>query len=106
MKFVAYQIADISTAHVTESDMEAMSRMDFPGRLAELDPLEGNGAGPGVILSVGDRTTYEARLGGYRRCGMSDAFRSIMEELVKQGIPYVRFDRDGEYVDGAQEFDW
>lgn len=106
MKFTTYLIADISTAHITQSDAAILRDPSVPGRLAELDALHGEDGGPGMILSVGTVADHVGRVDEYRFRGLSDAFIAIMGELARREIPYVRFDRDGETVDGAQTFVW
>lgn len=106
MEFQIYKIADVSTAHITQADAEILAQPTTPGRVAALDNVEEDGS-PGMILSVPmDAACGKDRADEYRRLGLSAAFIGLMDDLTAQGIPYVRFDRDGARVIGAPEFVW
>lgn len=97
-EFKIYQMADVSTGHITEEDGELMMRRDAPFRTAVVD------GATGAIFYVQD-----LGIEGYqemKKFGFSNAFIAIFKALNKQGIPYVRLDGDGYNVDGAPEFEW
>jgi hypothetical protein len=98
-------MADISTRHITRADADVLEDPSTPGHLAALDQINGDGS-PGMILHVAPKADQGERVEAYRARGLSEAFIALMSELSRQGIPYVRFDRDGEDVDGSPAFEW
>ncbi len=108
-KFETYQIADISTAHITRGDAEIMGNPEGPCHVAKIDGTASltHDTSPGDIFVVPlDEANFKEQLANLAAFGYSQQFLDLMTELHKQRIPYVRFDRDGGEVEGAPTFEW
>ena len=97
MKFETHTIADVSTQHITLEDGDRIAVNKAPCQIAAYDH------GGLFYIPGGDLTEKDIRLAFDE---MSDAFVSLMVELWKQEIVYVRFDADASEVEGAPVFDW
>lgn len=98
MQFEVFSYADISTAYLEESDLNLVATA--PGHIAQLD------GGEGDFLTVPAKDNppepldvWKARVAEH---GLSQRFVDIMLALREQGIPYVRFDRDGGSLEGYE----
>lgn len=99
MTFTIYQCADIRTTHITARDGALLETAEFPGLVADFET--------GALVAVFvNEDLFERQIEELKSAGFSEAFLNIMKELHKQGIPYVRFDGDGEEVEGAPVHDW
>lgn len=85
-----YKVLDISTAHITEMDVEMLRlekslsyKLDEYGWLVYLDEIGENW-----------------------HASMSEAFRDILKEAKELGCDYVRFDRDGRTYQELPVFNW
>ena len=98
MQFKVYSYADISTAYLEPSDLDLLATA--PGHIARLDGGEGDffvvPAKENAVEPLGD---WKARAVEH---GLSQRFLNIMLALRDQQIPYVRFDRDGGFVEGCE----
>lgn len=100
MTFEKYEMADISTAYLAESDLELLLRFDCPTRFAETD------GGFGTFHWVpDDDSLFEEDMQHAVEFGLSDRFVTIMRHLRSARIPYVRFDADGGEIDGMSRTD-
>ena len=105
MKFATMQYADVATHYLPESDLPKLETA--PCHLAEVTgrrlPSDSVKIEYGSIFWVpSDKAgwaTFEAEA---LQFGMSDRFISIMREAHLQKIPYIRFDCDGEEVEGLE----
>lgn len=93
MKFEIIGYADVSTAYLEEQDLDLLETA--PHHLAEVD--DGAGTILYVPLDDEDLKRFEQKS---REHGLSDRFRQIIEELYRQQVCYVRFDRDGGEIEG------
>lgn len=111
MKFETEKYADVSTVHVKQKDMELLESLaDFPKEnnghdlpLYILTYKEGAFVRFSPSRIVEDIATVTPQLLG---AGFSFAFIKIIGAAAKQGIAMVRFDCDGQEIEGAQKFDW
>lgn len=93
LQFKFQVFVDISTAHLRESDWDLLSTA--PNHLATLDGNEGD-----FFYLPCDDDTLNDSLELLRAHGMSPEFLAIFEELYRQGVAYVRFDRDADITPG------
>lgn len=93
LQFKVQVFADISTAHLRESDLALLSTA--PNHLATLDC----GRGDFFYLPCEEETLGES-LELLKDHGMSPEFLAIFEELYRQGVAYVRFDGDADITPG------
>lgn len=92
------QYIDISTAHIHQKDAESMADpKTFPGLAYNYEE------GAWIHVPVDDT---EDQLSYYVDFGSSPALINILREAAKQGIGWVRFDRDGEVHENFPTFDW
>ncbi len=96
MKFVIQQYAYISTACITESDLDLVSCDDAPNHMAE----HNTGRASFFYSPTADKAVCQRFVAEARSFGFSERFIAIMLDLSRQGIPYARFDADGGEVDG------
>lgn len=101
MKFQTRAVADVSTRHITKLD-GALLRPGAPYHLGEI--ADGNGSLFYVPMS--DLTSSQEVHDTLKAHGFSNAFVNIFLELRRQELGYVRFDVDGDEVEGAPEFEW
>ena len=93
MKFEIMQYADISTGYLEGSDLELISDRGCPMHIAEED----DGRGSFFYVSD-DEEIFGENIARARTFGLSERFISIMRELHRQKVPYVRFDSDGSCI--------
>ena len=98
MKFQTQQYAHISTAYLTESDLDLISRTDAPNHMAEHDTGRASFFFPPTL----DRAVRQHFAEESRAFGLSKKFITIMLGLSRQEIQYVRFDADGESIEGLE----
>lgn len=98
MKFAIQQYANISTAYITESDLDLVSCVDAPNHIAEHD----TGRASFFYSPTADKAVSRRFVAEARAFGLSERFTTIMLELSRQGIPYVRFDAEGGDVHGLE----
>lgn len=111
MKFETEKYADVSTGHVKQKDMELLEA------LAD-GPKENNGHDlPLYILTYKEGAfvrfsptrivdDIETVIPSFIAAGFSIPFTKIIGAAAKQGIAMVRFDSDGQEIEGAQTFNW
>jgi hypothetical protein len=106
-EFDIYQLADVSTKHITKEDGSLIGRLDAPGHVACIDPEGAESGSPGDIFAVlQDSGNHRRQMAQLREFGFSREFRRIFRALYRQRIPYVRFDGGSSEADGLPEFDW
>lgn len=92
-KLTVYQIADVSTGHVTAEDGKKMGHDTHA--IAQV-----NGE-YGTIFSTSPESVEHMVQAGY-----SAAMLIIVQHAQAQGIPYIRFDADGDIIPDWPTFDW
>jgi len=106
-EFDIYQVADVSTKHITKEDGRLIGRLDAPGHIASIDPEDAESESPGDIFAVlQDSGNHRRQMAELLEFGFSRAFLRIFRALYRQRIPYVRFDGGSGNVDGLPEFAW
>jgi hypothetical protein len=97
MTFETYEVADISTGYLDESDLELLLRFDCPTRFAETD------GGFGTFHWVpDDNNMFEEDMQRASDFGLSGRFVVIMRHLRAARIPFARFDADGGEIEGME----
>jgi hypothetical protein len=97
MNFERYEVADISTAYLEETDLELLLRFDCPTRFAETD------GGFGTFHWVpDDDSMFEEDMRRASEFGLSERFVAIMRHLRAARIPFARFDADGGEIEGME----
>ena len=100
MIFEKYEVADVSTRYLEESDLPLLLQIHCPTRIAETD------GGFGTFHRVSDDDQlFEEDLQHASAFGLSGRFVSIMRHLRATKIPYVRFDADGGEIQGVERTD-
>jgi hypothetical protein len=94
-KFETQRMADVCTSYLAPSDLKLIGKEDCPMRVAEVDGHYG------TIFLVPTEELDE-RLDDAEQFGLSARFVHIISELAEQKISYVRFDADGDAVDGLE----
>jgi hypothetical protein len=98
--FEKYEVADVSTGYLKESDLPLLLQIDCPTRIAETD------GGFGTFHRVSDDDQlFEEDLQNASSFGLSGRFVSIMRHLRAAKIPCVRFDADGGEIRGVERTD-
>jgi hypothetical protein len=98
--FEKYEIADVNTGYLEESDLPLLLQIHCPTRIAEID------GGFGTFHRVSDDDQlFEEDLQYAASFGLSGRFVSIMRHLRAAKIPYVRFDADGGEIQGVKRTD-
>jgi hypothetical protein len=106
-EFDIYQVADVSTKHITKEDGSLIGRLEAPGHIACIDPEDAESGSPGDIFAVlQDSGNHRRQMAELREFGFSREFLRIFRALYRQRIPYVRFDGGSGEADGLPEFDW
>src|SRR5208282_3649548 len=104
-EFDIYQVADVSTKHITKEDGSLIGRLEAPGHIACIDPEDAESESPGDIFAVlQDSGNHRRQIAELREFGFSRAFLRIFRALYRQRIPYVRFDGGSGEVEGLPEF--
>ena len=98
MTFSKSVFADISTKYFAKTDLPLLLDKDAPYHLANED--DGNGS----FFFVPDDPYYfeEEMIPGLKTMGFSDRFLEVVAELFRQGIRYVRFEGDGDDIEGLE----
>lgn len=99
MVFSLISYADISNGYLNEKDRELLLDPAAPQHIANLD------GGWGALFYTPDKDVpeaCEAFPARAREFGFSERFIEIMMELSRQDIRYVRFDADGDEIDGLE----
>jgi hypothetical protein len=96
--FETYEVADVSTGYLEESDLPLLLQIHCPTRIAETD----GGFGTFHRVSDDDDQLFEEDLQHATSFGLSGRFVSIMRHLRAAKIPYVRFDADGGEIQGME----
>jgi hypothetical protein len=97
MTFETYEVADISTGYLDESDLELLLCFDCPTRFAETD------GGFGTFHWVpDDDSMFEEDMQRASDFGLSGRFVAIMRHLRAARIPFARFDADGGEIEGME----
>ena len=100
MIFEKYEIADVSTGYLEESDLPLLLQIDCPTRIAEID------GGFGTFHRVSDDDQlFEEDLQYAASFGLSGRFVSIMRHLRAAKTSYVRLDADGGEIQGVERTD-
>ena len=100
MTFTKYEIADISTGYLEQSDLPLLLNVDCPTRFGETD------RGYGTFHWITDDDgVFEEDMQHLVEFGLSERFIAIMRDLRAARIPYVRFDSDGGEIEGLVRTD-
>lgn len=99
MEFKQYPYADVSTGFLPESDHDLLLLHNSPHHLATHDEFYGAFF---YTLSDVEPETVENFCQKAREVGLSDRFVEIMVEASRQGIQMVRFDCDGDMIEGLE----
>jgi hypothetical protein len=105
-EFDIYQIADVSTLHITKEDRSLIGRLGAPGHIACIDPEFGERWSPGDVFAVLQDSGYHRKqIAELKEFGFSSAFLRIFRALHRQRVQYVRFDSGSGEANGLPEFD-
>lgn len=88
----------VSTSHITVEDTEILSELAALNHAIILKEYE-----EGCWIDLAHSTSL---LGESAVEPMSEAFKHIVQVFQEKGYRYLRFDRDGDVIDGLIEFDW
>ncbi len=101
MKFSTYPFIDVSTGFLLESDHDLLLLDNGPNHLATHDEFCG-----AFFYTLPDTRpeTVEGFAKEARNFGLSDRFVEIMVEASRQGMQLVRFDCDGDMIEGLEVF--
>jgi hypothetical protein len=99
MKFKTYPYIDISTGFLPQSDHDLLLMNDAPHHLATHDEFCG-----AFFYTLADieLETVEAFSEKARTFGLSNRFIEIMVEASRHEIQLVRFDCDGDMIEGLE----
>ena len=97
MKFIAYPYIEVSTGFLPRSDHDLLLMNDAPHHLATHD--EFCGALFYTLLNT-EPCTVEDFSEKAREFGLSNQFIKIIVEASRQEIQLVRFDCDGDRIEG------
>jgi hypothetical protein len=102
MEFKGYRYIDVSTGFLPQSDHDLLLERDAPNHLATHDEFCG-----AIFYTLPDLEpdAVEAFTEQARAFGLSDRFAEIMVEASRQSIQLVRFDCDGDMVEGLELID-
>ncbi|GGG86607.1 DUF5983 family protein [Edaphobacter dinghuensis] len=99
MEFKTYRYIDVSTGFLPQSDHDLLLMHNAPQHLATHD--EFYGAFFYTLLDI-DAGTIETFTQEARDFGLSDRFIEIIVEASRQGMQMVRFDCDGDMIEGLE----
>jgi hypothetical protein len=99
MNFTTYPYIDVSTGFLPQSDHDLLLMNNAPHHLATHDEFCGSFFY--TLLNI-DPETVEDFSAKAREFGLSDQFIEIMVEATKQEIQLVRFDCDGDMIEGME----
>lgn len=99
MKFTTYPHINVSTGFLPQSDHELLLIHNAPHHLATHD--EFFGAFFYTLMDL-EPQGLEDFAKEAREFGLSDRFVEIMVEASRQGVELVRFDCDGDMIDGLE----
>ncbi len=97
MKFKTYEYVDVATDGLPQSDHDLLLMKNAPHHLATHDEFCGAFF---YTLSDLEPEAIEAFAGEARAFGLSDRFVEIMVEASRQRMQLVRFDCDGDIIEG------
>ena len=98
MKFITYPYIEVSTGFLPQSDHDLLLMNDAPHHLATHDEFRGAffytllNTEPGAVEDFSEKA---------REFGLSNQFIEIMIEASRQDIQLVRFDCDGDMIEGV-----
>ncbi len=99
MKFKKYEYADVSTGVLPQSDRDLLLMSSAPNHLATHDEFC---SAFFYTLADLDPGAIEIFAREARDFGLSDRFVEIMVEASRQRMEMVRFDCDGDMVEGLE----
>lgn len=99
MKFQSYPYIDVSTGFLPESDHDLLMMANAPHHLATHD---GHFGAFFYMLADLEPEAVEAFANEARDFGLSERFIEIMVEASRQGMQLVRFDCDGDMIEGLE----
>lgn len=99
MEFKTYTYIEVSTGYLPESDHDLLLESKAPQHLATHD--EFYGAFFFTLFDVEPETVETFRKAAHD-VGFSDRFVEIMVEASRQEIQLVRFDADGDMIEGLE----
>lgn len=99
MKFNTYPYIDVSTDFLPQSDHDLLLMENAPHHLATHDEFCGAFF---YTLPDTEPEPVEAFAKEARKFGLSDRFIEIMVEASRQGVQLVRFDCDGDMIEGLE----
>lgn len=99
MKFKTYPYVDVSTGFLPQSDHDLLVMNSAPHHLATHDGFFG-----AFFYTLPDMQpeAVEAFEHEAREFGLSNRFIEIMVEASRQGMQLVRFDCDGDMIEGLE----
>lgn len=99
MEFKQYPYADVSTGFLPQSDHELLLDRDAPHHLATNDEFYGAFF---YTLSEVEPESVAAFSRKAHEFGLSDRFVKIIVEASRQKLQMVRFDCDGDMIEGLE----
>lgn len=103
MELTLSKLADISTAHLSINDRNALSYMAKNPGTALFTVTEYE---YGYLLIMGDRIDWaDTKKRDDRAILLSKEFWTIFDQCVSQDVDLIRFDTEGWVVDGWKYFD-
>jgi hypothetical protein len=110
MKFAEFRTADLSSRHLTKSDVHRLTdlepKTDHQDQRVVIAPFD-----EGWFVEVGDewlaswtQETNESIRDYYAKLGFSPQFIRIVEAVQAEGIAYVRFHADTELTEGLEVY--
>ena len=99
MKFNTYPFTDVSTTFLPHSDHDLLLMNNAPHHLATHDEFCGAFF---YTLPDTEPSAVEAFAKEAHSFGLSDRFIEIMVEASRQGMQLVRFDCDGDMIEGLE----
>ena len=99
MKFQTYPYIDVSTSFLPQSDHDLLMMGNAPHHLATHD---GHVGAFFCTLADMEPEDVEAFANEAREFGLSERFIEIMVEASRQGMQLVRFDCDGDMIEGIE----
>jgi hypothetical protein len=102
MKFKVFSYADVNTSHIKPSDA---ALLDHENRDWGLNFVVIARYPEGYFLAIGNKFS-DNDVCEVISSGFSEEFASLLREMHKQDIVYLRIDADGCVVEGAPTLQW
>ena len=86
-EFDIYQVADVSTMHITKEDGSLIGRLDAPGHIACMDPEDAQSASPGDVFAVlQDSGNNLRQMAELRKFGFSRRSSAFSVRFIASGF--------------------